>query len=107
MAYISPIQQMMNSMIAGSKPATTAASATGFNVNPAPVQGNGTFGAVPGQIGMPSPSGDLSAAYPNMAGTNAALSTSILSKLRGQLSPGTTRRHSVSERITVRTIHGA
>src|SRR5258708_39525689 len=34
-----------------------------FNINPAPQQGSGTFGAVPGPIGMPNPYGDLSGVY--------------------------------------------
>lgn len=38
---------------------------------------------------MPNPYGDLSKIYPNLSGTNAQVSSDILSKLQGQLSPGT------------------
>lgn len=63
-----------------------------YNPNPAPRGGNGPFGAVPGPVGLPNPSGDLSAAYPNLSGTNSAVSGDILAGLNGQLSPGTLRQ---------------
>lgn len=62
-----------------------------YNVNPAPRQGSGIYGRVPGSISLPSPSSDLSARYPNLGRTNAALSSDIYSGLQGQLSPGTLR----------------
>lgn len=60
-----------------------------YTVNPAPTSGQGPFGAVPGAVGLPDPAGDLAKVYPNLSGTNQALSTNILSQLSGQLSPGT------------------
>lgn len=60
-----------------------------YNVNPAPRTGRGTYGMVPGTIDLPSPAADLGVQYPNLGGTNAALSRNILSGLEGQLSPGT------------------
>ena len=60
-----------------------------YNVNPTPRTGQGAFGLVPGRLNLPSPSQDLSAQYPNLAPTNAALSADILAGLGGELSPGT------------------
>lgn len=36
---------------------------------------------------MPNPSADLASVYPNLTGTNAALSKDILGELQGELSP--------------------
>lgn len=47
------------------------------------------YGRRIGPIGMPNPAGDLAAQYPNLTGTNATLSNDIMSKLSGELSPGT------------------
>lgn len=44
---------------------------------------------MPGQLPMPSPYSDLSSIYPNLSQTNAAVSSDIMSKLRGELSPNT------------------
>lgn len=60
-----------------------------YDYNPAPQPGSGIFGAVPGAITPPDPYASLSAAYPNLSGTNAAASNAILSKLGGNISPGT------------------
>lgn len=60
-----------------------------YNANPTPQSGTDAFGMVPGQIALPNPAGDLSNVYPNLTGTNAAASEALLSKLSGQLSPGT------------------
>lgn len=49
----------------------------------------GVFGQAPAQIGMPDPFGDLSKRIPNLSGINTTASNTILSKLGGQLSPGT------------------
>lgn len=62
-----------------------------FNYAPPPRPGQGAFGMVPGQVGMPSPFSDLSSAYPNLTNTNASVSGNIASELSGQLSPGTTK----------------
>lgn len=48
-----------------------------------------TFGSRVGQIATPNPYSDLSAIYPNLGGTNAAVSSAISTKLAGQLSPET------------------
>lgn len=60
-----------------------------YNINPAPQAGKGTFGEVPGPIGLPDPYSDLSRVYPNLGGTNQELSNAIMSKLKGELSPAT------------------
>lgn len=60
-----------------------------FSLNPTARAGQGAFGAVPGAIGLPSPYRDLSGVFPNLSGTNAAVSRDILSKLSGTLSPQT------------------
>lgn len=51
--------------------------------------GSDIFGSRVAPVAMPNPFGDLNAVYPNLSGTNAAVSSSILSKLRGELSPDT------------------
>lgn len=60
-----------------------------FNVSPAPRTGQGPFGLVPGNVGVPTPAADLGTQYPNLSGTNATISGNILAGLEGQLSPGT------------------
>lgn len=67
----------------------TAANPYQYNSNPGTQSGSGTFGSVPGAVALPNPAADLSAQYPNLSGTNSALSGDILSKLSGQLSPAT------------------
>ena len=62
----------------------------GFNINPAPQQGNGPFGMVPGMLDLPNPAQDLGAQYGNLSGTNAGISDTILAQLGGRISPGTT-----------------
>lgn len=61
----------------------------GFNLNPKPTSGRGPFGAVPGQLGMPNPAGDLGAQIPGLTGLNSQASANILSKLKGELSKPT------------------
>ena len=51
--------------------------------------GSAVFGSRVGQVGMPDPFSDLSAVYPNLSETNAAVSGNIMSQLKGELSPGT------------------
>jgi hypothetical protein len=60
-----------------------------YNVNPGTQSGSGAFGSVPGALSLPNPYADLSSVYPNLAGTNAAMSNTISAQLGGQLSPGT------------------
>lgn len=71
-------------------PGTGTAPAAGtFTATPSPQQGQGTFGLVPGPVGVPNVFGDLSSVYPNLSGTNAAVSGAIASKLAGNISPQT------------------
>lgn len=60
-----------------------------FNLSPAPTTGQGAFGAVPGQLGLPNPAGDLAAQLPGLPQMNEAASGDVLAKLGGTLSPGT------------------
>ncbi len=64
-------------------------SAYNTQVYPQPLSYSGTFGGVPGSIGIPNPYQDLSSVYPNLSGTNAATSQALLSELQGQVSPET------------------
>lgn len=60
-----------------------------YNPYSTPIAYNPTFGGIPSQIGIPSPSSDLLAQLPGLGDLNAAASTDVLSQLRGSLSPGT------------------
>lgn len=60
-----------------------------FNLYPGPQSGSGAFGAVPGNLGLPNPAGDLGAQIPGLGRINSAASGDILSKLDGTLSAGT------------------
>lgn len=66
-----------------------AASSGGFNLHPQPTSGQGAFGAVPGQLGLPDPAGDLARQVPGLSGLNSSASAGIQAKLNGELSPGT------------------
>lgn len=72
------------------KPVKTAGTATP-TYSPSPVARTGTnaYGYVPGATGLPDPAGDLSKLYPNLTGTNAAISGNIMHELSGELSPET------------------
>lgn len=61
----------------------------GFNLNPAPRAGNGPFGMVPGPLGLPDPAGDLARQVPGLSDLNKGVSSGILNKLNGTLSPST------------------
>ena len=63
---------------------------TAFNINPSPQSGSGTFGSVPGAIGLPNPEQNLAGVLPNLTSINSAASGDVLSNLNGTLSPGTT-----------------
>lgn len=65
------------------------ATPTAFTLNPTPTSGQGPYGAVPGQLGLPNPAADLASVYPNLSGTNEQVSNDILRQLRGELSPAT------------------
>ncbi len=58
-------------------------------LNPAPQAGLGAFGAVPGNLGLPDPFGDLSKVAPGLAGVNQNLLGNLTSNSLGILSPGT------------------
>lgn len=91
--YVNPYDTLRSgspSSVFGFPSANGGVGTTTDPTNPAPQTGvNSPFGAVPGPIGLPNPSGDLSAQYPNLTGTNAALSSDIYNKLSGYLSPST------------------
>jgi len=73
----------------GSQPNYGGGTTGGFNLSPAPTSGQGAYGKVPGQLGLPDPAGDLASVYPNLSGTNEEVSNAILRQLRGELSPET------------------
>ncbi len=64
-------------------------SAGGYNVSPAPRSGNGAYGLVPGQLGLPDPHGDLARVLPGLDNLTGKASNDILSQLNGELSPET------------------
>ncbi len=63
------------------------APSSAYNLNPTPMQGNGPFGMVPGQLGLPNPAGDLAGQVPGLAGLNQQVSDTIGSYLGGELPP--------------------
>lgn len=65
---------------------TTPLSAPGaFTASPTPTQGNGAFGLVPGQLGLPDPYGNLAARLPGLGEANTAATSNVLAQLRGEL----------------------
>lgn len=61
-----------------------------YNVNPPPQSGvPNPWGLVPGPVGLPNPSQDLSSVFPNLSGVNSQLSNDIMTQLSGQLNPAT------------------
>jgi len=64
---------------------------TGYQYSPSPTEGRGAFGAVPGQIGVPSPAKDLAAELPGLKNLNTEASDNIMTQLRGEVSPDTIR----------------
>lgn len=67
-----------------------AATTSSFNLNPAPTSGQGAFGAVPGQLGLPNSTySQLTQNIPGFSGLNSATVNSIGSQLSGNLSQGT------------------
>ena len=59
---------------------------TGFNLNPSPQSGVGPYGAVPGQLGVPNPAGDLAKQIP-IGALNAGMSRNLISGFAGELPP--------------------
>lgn len=61
-----------------------------YNLNPAPVAGQGPYGKVPGAIGVPpNLYRGVSSIYPGLAGQTAAASNLINSQIAGEFSPET------------------
>jgi hypothetical protein len=60
-----------------------------LNLYPQPTGYDPRFGGVPGALGLPDPSADLAAHYPNLSGATSQASADVLAKLRGELSPET------------------
>lgn len=58
-------------------------------VSPTGATNANIFGTRVGQVPIPSPFSDLSSVYPNLSQTNAQVSSDVLSRLKGQLSPET------------------
>jgi hypothetical protein len=68
---------------------TPVSAPSQYTLSPTPTTGNGPFGAVPGQLGLPDPAANLAAQVPGLSNINSAASGNILSQLQGKLSPGT------------------
>lgn len=66
-----------------------AASSGRSTSTASPTAGADVFGSRPQPVAMPDPYEDLSRVYPNLSGTNAQVSSDVLSQLRGELSPET------------------
>lgn len=60
-----------------------------YNAAPGTQSGDGFFGGSPRKVALPQPYQDLAGVFPNLTGTNAALSARLASDLSGQVSPGT------------------
>lgn len=90
-SYLAPPGTPGASMEAGAAPPTVPDlfRTLGSKNSSAGASSNDIFGSRVAPIPMPNPSGDLSAVYPNLSGTNAATSSALLSQLHGQLSPDT------------------
>lgn len=58
-----------------------------FTLSPAPRKGQGPYGLVPGEQGLPDPFADLAKVYPGLAQSNAQASQNIMSELQGELPP--------------------
>jgi hypothetical protein len=68
---------------------TNYGTQSAFNPNPVAQTYNSTYGGIPGDVGIPQPSQDLSNVYPNLSSSNAGVSPAILGQLGGSLSPST------------------
>jgi len=60
-----------------------------FNLNAPARTGQGPYGLVPGNIGLPGVYQDVAGVFPNLSGNIGALSRSIGSELAGELDPNT------------------
>ena len=58
-----------------------------YNVSPAPTQGQGPYGLVPGQIGIPPSAWDQTRAAVPALGNTTQLTNNILSELQGDINP--------------------
>lgn len=68
---------------------TSTATTGGFDPAPAPQAGQGPYGKVPGNIGVPNRFGDLASVFPGLGAANSLASGNIMNELRGELSPET------------------
>jgi hypothetical protein len=69
---------------------TNTANYLGFNLSPSPTSGQGAYGAVPGQLGLPASTYQESlSAMPQLAGLGTQTATNVGAQLSGTLSPGT------------------
>ncbi len=66
-----------------------ATGSTGFNLSPGARGGQGAYGKVPGQLGLPNPAGDLAALYPNLSARTGAVSNLVGDELAGTVSGNT------------------
>jgi hypothetical protein len=60
-----------------------------WNLSPGPRGGQGAFGAVPGNVGLPPVASQLGALFPQLPQANAQVSQNVMAGLRGELSPET------------------
>lgn len=58
-----------------------------FTLSPKPRAGQGPYGLVPGEQGLPDPYADLAARYPGLDASNAKISQNVMSELQGELPP--------------------
>ena len=86
-----PAGSNVNPLISSPAGGTAAPVTPGYqpNVTPGTQGGQGPFGAVPGTVGLPQPYSDLSSVFPDLGGSNSAISSDIMAELEGGLSPGT------------------
>lgn len=71
----------------GTAGGSAPAGGGGFNLSPSPTTGQGAYGAVPGQLGLPNPLGNLVGVLPQLPQINQGVSGAINSASQGQLSP--------------------
>jgi len=54
-----------------------------YNYNPSPQSGSGVYGSVPGVIGLPNPSADLTRQIPNLGSINSSIFGNLYDESRG------------------------
>jgi len=75
----------------GTAPAVQPTAPSGYSLTPAPTQGRGAFGSVPGQVGIPDVASQLQEQLPDVSQINQEASKDVLSQLRGELNPDTVK----------------